>query len=101
MAKHAGQRQNEALAKLGIDPIPKDFVRNMRQSIDGADFTKFMDRALPKLKSNFSKKGLTEEEQEKTLDSLNTLLLNVWMEARRTLRDGNNAEPTDDSPIIV
>lgn len=86
---------------MGIDPIPKDFQRRIRQAADEADFTRFMESSLPKVKEWFVKQELSEEAQEKILHSLNLLLLNVWMEARRTLRDSMNAEPKDNPSVIV
>ena len=99
--KHAGQRQNESLAKMGITPLPKVFTDRVEKAQDEIDVREFIADMGTTLKVKLIEKGLTEEEQTKTLDSLGSLLLATWLEARRSLREGNNGEPTDDSPIVV
>ncbi len=86
---------------MGIQPLPKVFTDRLDRAKDEQDFTQFVAGMDTKLKENLTCKGLTEEEQTKTLDSLGSLLLATWLEARRSLREGSNAEYRDASPVVV
>ena len=77
---------------MGIQPLPDEMIAHIIRVKDEQDFTAFVSGMDTKIKENLTEKGLTEEEQTKTVDSLGALLLATWLEARRTLREKNHVE---------